>query len=59
MSAQPQRQEWNTQPLPQPQSREDHQAEEIVDEITKLRKQLRDVMGQVGTMKWGQQPDAD
>jgi hypothetical protein len=57
MSAQPQIQEWNTRP--QPQSREDHQAEEIVDEITKLRKQLRDVMGQVGTMKWGHEPDAD
>lgn len=57
MSAQPQRQEWNRRP--QPQSREDSQAEEIVDEITKLRKQLRDVMGEVGTMKWGKEADAD
>lgn len=49
--------QWNT--LPQPQSREDAQAEEIVDEITKLRKQLRDVMGKVGSMQWGKNPDAN
>lgn len=57
MNAQTNQQQRYTQP--QPQSREDHQAEEIVDEITKLRRQLRDVMGKIGGMHWGTPPDAN
>ena len=35
------------------QSRESAQGEELFDEITKLRRELHDVMRKIGAMKWG------